>query len=182
MAQKVRPRLVTIVWSVALGCLVLAEVALRVTRAEQLVIRTYPAIYEPDDVLGYRYRPGNHSLCVSRSCQQDQASMNMVFGGRGQWVQMGELESVIFGEGGTELYHGEDNYPNLLSRKLSDSHEVVNLSVDGRYHFLPTRELLYRIVPELHPRIVLLRLEGFPIVVAQKVFRTEWKGVSIGFP
>jgi lysophospholipase L1-like esterase len=157
LADSSRPR-----WTIRLACAVLgpvmallgAEGLYRMVRTGGLGPTTNPIYSERDSLLGWRYRPGAHAR--HRSEEFDVAIDINSRGFRGQWPAVREDalrvlvlgDSLAFGWG----VEAEEAVPARLAA-LDPRLEVWNAAVSG-YGTDQERLLLERLVPELHPHVV----------------------------
>jgi hypothetical protein len=156
--------------AIAFGYL-LAELLLRVSFDDRLRSGRQPDIYVPDDIFGYRYRPGaTSSICIPGVCHPVAVNAAGLIGPhtakqrtastyRIAFVGSCEATGIWMNSGRPHPEHLE----RLLQRDGFDV-EVYNFSIDGLFldyeRVLITRE----VVPEFAPDLVVLETNFLPFV------------------
>lgn len=117
-----------------------AELVLRIAWHERLRTRSYPTVYQPDPVLGYRYSPMSHgTVCNPSICNGfDINAAGFTGPVYPREKPAGTFRIAMVGtsnETGIWLGPGVD-YLRLMEQRLSDAGtptQVLNFSIDGRY-------------------------------------------------
>ncbi len=137
-----------------------AEIVTRVRYDHHLRHRSFPCIYEPDPVLGYRYKPSSTGLlCIPDLCRTVQINESGYFGTPfSEKKRPGDYRiAVISHSDGTGIWTVDgESFVTLFRRRIeaiSDHIEVLNLSVDGKdrdlEHLALAREAVRRYAPDL---------------------------------
>ncbi len=159
----------------------LAEVALRIFYHEQLKLREYPQIYNPDHKIGYRYIPNRDATIDMPSISKDFRINNQGFYGPDFDTQKKEgvfRIAVVGSSQATGIWlDSEESFSMKLEKLLQDQGkpvEVINLSIDGRFRDEESIILAEELVPVFNPDLVLIST-SMPFVRGD-VFRDIYRG------
>jgi lysophospholipase L1-like esterase len=154
--------LILLIGSLVLS-LALLEIALRVLRPSSVTYYVHmPTIYQPDDIVGYRYIPGADDY-IERDDYRIQSHINRAGFNDDEFTlerQPGVARIAVLGDSFTVGLHVErgQTFPDVLERLLSESGpvEVYNFGVDG--YGTPNELALMDEVLTYDPDIVVLTL------------------------
>lgn len=142
-----------------------AEIVTRVGYGHFVRQRSFPAIYEPDKELGYRYKPSSTGLlCIPDLCRPVEINANGYYGAPfSEKKRPGDYRIVAISHSdGTGIWTADgESFITLLRQRLhavSDRLEVLNLSVDGKDRDLEHLALARQAVRRYGADLVLLHI------------------------
>lgn len=146
-----------------LTAVVLGEVFFRIAYYEQLKIRSYPSIYQPDKSLSYRYIPEKEAnICIPSISKSFVVNKNGYYGPSFELQKTeGTFRIAIIGssEASGIWLDTDTNFSMKLQRHFIDNKynvEVINFSVDGSFRDVFNTRLIKNEVIKYRPDLVLM--------------------------
>lgn len=178
-------------WLVVLAALGVATVAgaelyFRTAHYEVLKNMSYPLVYEPDPVIGYRYTPGAEGrLCLPSICKHVKINEEGYLGPNFTRIpKPGVFRIAIVGSSqATGLWmDGTRSFSDGFQQRLDAAGypvEVVNLSIDGRSRDRSMAKQIRHEVMDYQPKLVLFFV-NLPMATAD-VERQNYRGFVISY-
>lgn len=167
-----------------LGLFIAVEIYLRIAYHEELKLRTYPQIYLPDSLFGYRYIPDIEAEISVPSISKTFKINQWGYPGK-PWKlekEPGTFRIAIVGssQGSGIWLDGDQPFPDLLEglfQKAGAKVEVINCSVDGSFRDMDNLKVISHDVRRFKPDLVLANFD-IPFVKVN-VMREVYKGYVI---
>jgi hypothetical protein len=164
---------------------VVTEISLRMFYHEQLKLRSYPLIYQPDSLLGYTYIPNAEAeICIPGINKKFRINKNGYYGPSFEKEKAGKFRIAIIGtsEACGIWLNSDSNFCYRLQQLLDARHfntEVLNFSMDGKMRDVNNVNLINIDVIKYHPDLVLLTTD-LPFIEGS-FRRTIYKGYVLNY-